>query len=311
MLTLLYRAATAIKAACQALPFAMSGDYERLKARIDIHAVCLAVAQRSQAWLDRGESAAEPAEGAESPPAAVAVPEEVVEARERSNTANQKATAAMAVQEAAEEALSAAQEAGDDEAIAEAEMELLEAQAAVADAEEEATEAAEELEELAPPSGPRTLVVPTYYDTIADALAEAEDGDTVEIEPGQYQETLTIEKVELHVVVASPMLGVWQCIEVKGTKRIGVMITVTGTTAISCHASGEVKLSNLTIQVLLLVATAALIMLLPGEQCCQQPQCCLCTLWLCERDGLCVLGGILWHACALVPVTHSITFALV
>lgn len=226
-----YHAALTLQSVCRAVP--ARPLWSQLSAKIDINAACRAVLQCNRSWQSNLKS-----EEGSSSPAAVEEPREraASAARERSNTATAKAAAAVMVQEAAEEALAAAQEGGDETAIATAEMELLEAQSAVADAEEEAAEAeeaVEEEEEVEEETGPKTLRVPSDHSTIAAAVAEAEDGDTVEVEPGQYAEALSIEKA----------------IEVKGTARIGVMITVSAQTAINVQASGEVKLSNLTVKV--------------------------------------------------------------
>ena len=50
-------------------------------------------------------------------------------------------------------------------------------------------------EQTAPATVARTLIVgPGGYDTIAGAVAEARDGDTVLVHPGTYQETVTVER---------------------------------------------------------------------------------------------------------------------
>eukprot|EP00658_Telonema_sp_P-2_P063862 TRINITY_DN5268_c0_g2_i5.p1 TRINITY_DN5268_c0_g2~~TRINITY_DN5268_c0_g2_i5.p1 ORF type:complete len:1387 (-),score=435.96 TRINITY_DN5268_c0_g2_i5:260-4420(-) len=227
-----FRASVSIQSVCRSLP--KMPIWTQLRARIDINAACRAVLQSDRSWVGSGSGEVQ---GDAVPEPAAQSPGEVSAARERSNTATAKAQAALVLQEMAQEALDAAKAAGDDEAIETAEMELLEATSAVQDAEEEAAEAEEELEEELEHEeedlGPKSLRVPSQYPTISEAIAAASDGDTVEIDPGHYAETLTVDKA----------------ISVQGTARIGVMITASAETAISVECPGQVKLSNLTIQI--------------------------------------------------------------
>lgn len=84
--------------------------------------------------------------------------------------------------------------------------------------------------------GPKKLKVPEQYKTLRAALKASNHGDIIDVSPGTYAEAMIIDKA----------------VHIRGTQRLGVLITVNSQTALQLQCENpehEATLANLTIQI--------------------------------------------------------------